>query len=58
MKNIIIPCLSLAAFAFLSACTTVEEKRGHTSTTTTEESSIHTPVGATSTTETHSVHAY
>ena len=58
MKYIIIPCLSLVAFVFLSACTTVEEKPATHTTTVTEESRIHGPVSATSTTETRSVRSY
>jgi len=57
MKNTILACLGFTAVVFLSACTTVEEKPS-TRTTTTEETSIHSPVSATTTTETRSVRSY
>jgi len=59
MKKFIIPCLAVAALLTVPACTTVEEKPStHTTTTSTEESTVRHPVSATSTTETRSVRSY
>jgi outer membrane biogenesis lipoprotein LolB len=56
MKKLIVTCLAAVAFVSLYACTTVEEKPAtHTSTTTTEQSTVQRPVSTTSTTETQSV---
>ena len=59
MKTLILSCLATAAFLALSACTTVEERHEPTvqsTTTTTEESTVHRPVGAT--TETRTTRSY
>jgi len=59
MKKLMISCLAAAAFVTLSACTTVEQKpASHSTTTTTRESTVRQPVGATSVTETQSVRSY
>lgn len=56
MKTLILSCLALAALLSLPACTTVHEPTAHTSTTTTEETIVRRPVGAT--TETRTVQTY
>ncbi|MEA3208206.1 MAG: hypothetical protein QOE70_1263 [Chthoniobacter sp.] len=59
MKKLILLCLATAASLSFPACTTVEEKHEpsvHSTTTTTEESTVHRPVSAT--TETRSIRAY
>jgi len=61
MKTLIISCLAAASFISLTACTTVKETREptiHSTTTTTESSTTHSPVNATSTTETRNVRSY
>jgi outer membrane protein assembly factor BamE (lipoprotein component of BamABCDE complex) len=55
MQILLLSCLALAAFLSLSGCTTVEAKPEptvHTSTTTTEQSTIHRPAGVTTETQT------
>ena len=55
MKKLIITCLAAVALMSLSACSTVNEKKGeatHSTTTTTEQSTV--PASTTTTTETHS----
>ena len=58
MKTIVLTCLAIAAVLSFSACTTVEDQHTpvHTSTTTTEETTVHHPVQAT--TETHTTRTY
>jgi len=54
MNKLIIPCLAAFVFVSLSACTTVKEPATHDTTTTTDETTVHRPVDATTTTETRS----
>jgi outer membrane protein assembly factor BamE (lipoprotein component of BamABCDE complex) len=58
MKNIIFSLATVAGIAALSSCTTVKEQAPdtHTSSTTTESSSVQQPVPAT--TETQTVRSY
>lgn len=59
MKTLILASLAASAFLSFSACETVEERHApsvHSTTTTTEESTIHRPVEAT--TETRTIRSY
>ncbi len=59
MKTLIISCLATAAILAFPACTTIEERHEpavHSTTTTTEESTVRHPVGAT--TETRTTRSY
>ncbi len=62
MKTLILFSLAIAAAFSFSACTTVEDRHepSHTSTTTTEETTLRHPVLGTSlgTTETRTTHSY
>ena len=59
MKKFIMPILAITAFVSLSACRTdVEEQRQpsvHSTSTTTDESTVRRPADATTTTETRSI---
>lgn len=59
MKTLILAGLAIAAILSFPACTTVEERHEpavHSTTTTTEESTVRHPVGAT--TETRMTRSY
>jgi len=59
MQTLILSCLAIAAFLSFSACTTVEDRPEpvvHSTTTTTEESTIRHPVVGT--TETRTTRSY
>ena len=52
MKKLIIPCLAAVALMSLSACSTVNERKGeatHSTTTTTEQTTVPAPVTTTTT---------
>lgn len=54
MKNLILPCLAIAALVSLSACTTVNDPgKTASSTTTSSQQTTQAPPVTTTTTETH-----
>jgi hypothetical protein len=58
MKTLTLFSVAALMIASFVGCTTVEKSPETTSTTTTESSTVRTPVAGASTTETHTVRSY